>query len=57
MILKRPWVVGEEPYLRDLPLSIDLHRLCQDEIKGLAVPFGDGVKEGDDVVVTGKDRF
>jgi hypothetical protein len=50
-------IVGEEPYLGELPAGIDLHRLGQDDIKGLAVLFGDGVEDGDDVVVTGEDRF
>src|SRR6516162_3276904 len=56
-LVKRSLIVSEEPSLRELPLSIDLHRLCHDDIKGLAVAFGDGAIEGDNVIVTGKDRF
>src|SRR5690349_4971576 len=56
-LVKPSLIVGEEPYLRELPLSIDLERLCQDEIEGLTVPLGDSVIEGEDVVDTGKERF
>src|SRR6516225_6397160 len=34
-LVKRSLIVGEEPSLRELPLSIDLHRLCRDDIKVL----------------------